>query len=311
MIYYVSLDNPHPSGGVKTQYRHVEILNSNGYPAAMLHQNKGFTAATWFKSTAPIQYNGLAEIGPGDVLVWPEILRSSIHHIQGVKQVIFNQNVHYTWRGSFSGGVSSADYSNGAIGTMVLTEYEQSFIRAIIPNHYVGVVRHGIDPTIFSYHGEPKKKQICYMPRKHHDEAEAVFGWLRCIGALDGWEVVPIDGHRERDCARLFQSSAFFFAFGYPEGGTLPPFEAMASGCEVVGYGGFASDSLLLEAGGKRVPSGDTCRFTAVAQSVLRDYEFNVQEVYARSKRALLLFPMEGERDQLLSFMRETGCVDG
>lgn len=306
MIYYVSLDNPSPSGGVKTQYRHVEILNANGYPAAMLHQSPGFTAATWFKSNAPIVYNGQTQIGRGDLLVWPEILRSSIHNTQdGPRHAIFNQNVHYTWRGSFSDPTEQFSYERGIVGTMVLTDYERSFLESSVSNHRVRTVRHGIDPRIFNYTGQPKKKQICFMPRKHRDEAEAVFGWLRCTGAMAGWDMVPIDGETEEVSASIFKDSALFFAFGYPEGGTLPPFEAMACGAQVIGYGGFASDSLLLDAGGQRIPSGDTCRFAAVAADIIKRQTLDRAVCHEQSRRCLGLFPMEGEKDQLLSFMKE------
>ncbi len=192
---------------------------------------------------------------------------------------------------------------------MVLTDYERSFLANIYPRHHIRVIRHGIHPHIFSYSGEPKKKQIAYMPRKHGDEAEAVFGWLRANGALAGWNVVPIDGETEVESSRILRDSAYFFAFGYPEGGTLPPFEAMACGARVIGYGGFASDSLLLEAGGTRIPSGDTCRFAAIATDSLRGYTEDLEAARELSRRCLALFPMEGERDALLSFMKETKCI--
>lgn len=313
MIYYVSLDNPNPSGGVKTQYRHVEILNKYGYPSAMLHQNPGFTAGTWFQSTAPIRYNAETEIKSGDVLVWPEILRASIRPFSGVKQIIFNQNVHYTWRGSLPPGLpiitQKYDYTRYVSGTMVLTDYERNFLKSLYPTHPIGVVRHGIDSTIWKYDGRSKKKQIAYMPRKHHDEAEAVFGWLAANGTLDGWEVVSIDGVSERDSAELFKDSGVFFAFGYPEGGTLPPFEALAAGCAVIGYGGFASDDLLTQAGGRRIPSGDSCQFAALASILLPGLDLSVAASSARSIRSLDIFNMEQEEQSLINFMKEVKAI--
>ena len=313
MIYYVSLDNPNPSGGVKTQYRHVEILNKYGYNAAMLHQNPGFTAATWFQSNAPIRYNAQTKIKSGDVLVWPEILRASIRPLSEGTQLIFNQNVHYTWRGTLPPGLplirQKYDYTRDISGTMVLTDYERNFLKSFYPNHPIRVVRHGIDSSIWAYDGRPKKKQIVYMPRKHHDEAEAVFGWLASDGTLDGWEVVSIDGISERDSAELLKDSGVFFAFGYPEGGTLPPFEALAAGCAVIGYGGFASDELLSQAGGRKIPSGDSCQFAAISSICLPGLDLGKEACTLRSRQVLDLFNMKQEEESLINFMKEVKAV--
>lgn len=301
MIYYVSLDNPLPSGGVKTQYRHVEILNKNGTPAAMLHQHEGFTAATWFASTAPIRYNASAEVGPGDVLVWPEILRASIRPMGNIRQFVFNQNIHYTWRGA-----PPVEYDCGGLveGTMVLTEYERIILESMVPGHRVRVVEHGIDPRIFSYDGRPKKKQIAFMPRKHRDEAEAVFGWLRATrGGLKGCDIVEIDQKSETEIAEILKDSMYFFAFGYPEGGTLPPFEAMSCGAITLGYGGFASDKLMEECGGVVVSSGNTCAFAQKARAWLDSIEFVDPTVYKKlSEKTLARFPMEREEQRVMDF---------
>lgn len=309
MIYYISLDNPNPSGGVKTQYRHVEILNRNGFNAAMLHQTPGFTAATWFASTAPIQYAGHTEIGVGDVLVWPEILRTSIRPMVGVKQIIFNQNVHYTWRGTLPPGLplikEKYDYTRFVDGTIVLTDYEHRFLHTMYPTHPIGIVRHGIDPSIWAYDGREKSKTICYMPRKHHDEAEAVFGWLASSGVLAGWNVESIDQLSERDTSERFKDAGVFFAFGYPEGGTLPPFEALSAGCAVIGYGGFASDNLLSEAGGRKIPSGDSCQFAAVASLLLPGLDISKDAATTRSQHVLRMFGLEQEEESLIKFMKE------
>lgn len=304
MIYYISLDNPNPSGGVKTQYRHVEVLNKAGQPASMLHQERPFTAATWFESTAPVKYLNEVEVSPGDIVVWPEILRASIYPMQGVKQVIFNQNVHYTWRGM----KVYSKYEQDIDGTMVLTEYERSFISSYVPNHPISVVRHGIDPSIFAFDGRKKKKQIAFMPRKHRDEAEAVLGWLYQSNALTGWNIVEIDQKSEKESADILKDTAVFFAFGYPEGGTLPPFEAAAAGCNVIGYGGYASDALLRDAWGRVVPSGDTCAFANVARDIILYPEDLLIKPERMSNRALAMFPMQQEKKALLDFF---GMLEG
>jgi hypothetical protein len=246
-------------------------------------------------------------------LVRPEILRASIRPFSGVTQIIFNQNVHYTWRGTLSPGLplvkQKYDYTRYVDGTMVLTDYERNFLLSLYPHHPIGVVKHGIDPTIWAYDGRPKQRQIAYMPRKHHDEAEAVFGWLAANGTLDGWEVVSIDSISERGSAEILRTAGVFFAFGYPEGGTLPPFESLAAGCVVIGYGGFASDDLLTQAGGRRIPSGDSCQFAALASILLPGLDLSVAASSARSIRSLDIFNIEQEEQSLINFMKEVKAI--
>ena len=71
-IYYICPDLPLPSGGIKRLYDHVEILQSEGYPASILHFKNGFKLS-WFKSTAPVVYmNDNIQWNPTDILVFPE-----------------------------------------------------------------------------------------------------------------------------------------------------------------------------------------------------------------------------------------------
>jgi len=309
MIAYLCPDNAAPSGGVKTQYRHVEILAAAGYDACVLHPTPGFRP-TWFDSTAPIRYIPDTPLNPAtDLLVVPEIFGPGIADLgDAVPKVIFNQNVHYTFRGypvPPSDGTPWPYEDPRVLGVLVLTDYERDFLQPFMPNTPVFTVRHGIDPAMFHPPGPddpPKKRQICYMPRKHPDEAQAVFGWLWASGALKGWRVVPIDGQTERETAQIFRESQVFFAFGYPEGGTLPPFEAMASGCVVIGYGGFASDEDLIACAGEWISCGDTVAFAKQAEALLREpARTGIKDL------VLWRFSMDDERTALLEAMDHVG----
>ena len=46
-IYYWSPDYTSAVGGVKILYRHVDILNKNGFNASVIHRKSGFRC-TWF-----------------------------------------------------------------------------------------------------------------------------------------------------------------------------------------------------------------------------------------------------------------------
>lgn len=306
MIYYFpGLDHPVPSGGVATHYEHVRHLVALGIDAAILHVQPGFRP-TWFDLEVPIRYVPDTELGPNDLLVINEIMGPNAADIaRGIRKIVFLQNIHYVFRGYPIPPTTPAPYTDPEIvATMVLTETERDFFKWVWPDHPVHVVKHGYDIGKWPL-GREKKRQIAYMPRKHADEAQQVFGYLHARGDLEGWNVVAIDGQTQAETSRILQESAMFFAFGYPEGGTKPPFEAMLSGCVVVGYGGFASDADLVKCGGILVPSGDTCRFAREADAVLRnDWEWLTERGRKVSEWTLDAFPLSGERNALLAVMR-------
>jgi hypothetical protein len=164
----------------------------------------------------------------------------------------------------------------------VLTEYERAFFNWAFPKMPCHVTPHGYDFDKFAV-GTNKRRLVSFMPRKHADEAQQVFGYLGAMGRLTGWDVVAIDGKTEDETAQILQESLIFVAFGYPEGGTKPPFEAMAAGCDVVGYGGFASDRDMRVCGGHVVPSGDSCQLTRV---LARRLAMTTKDLVASGRRA-------------------------
>src|SRR5258706_7346156 len=95
-ILYVSHDNPSPSGGVRTLYRHVEILRDAGCDAFIVQHQRAFRI-TWFASTAPVLYaeGGLA-LEPADWVVIPEDHSAALAGFSGVgcRKAIFCQG-HY------------------------------------------------------------------------------------------------------------------------------------------------------------------------------------------------------------------------
>lgn len=277
MIYYwPGADVNFPSGGIRTHYRHVELLNAMGIPASILHCTPPFKPS-WFESPAPVAWINADDQEfsvKDDIIVVNEILGPDTGaNAPGVRKMIFNQNCHYTFRGYEIPPAPDCPtpYRNSPeiLGTMVLSPYCAAALKMAFPEHPIHLVPHGFDADRYPL-GENKKKQIAYMPRKHEAEAQMVFGYLRYMGALDGWDVVAIDGRTEKETLSILRDSLLFFAFGYPEGGTLPPFEAMASGCVVIGYGGFSSDKWVAKCGGVLVPSADTVSFVYHANRLLR-----------------------------------------
>lgn len=53
-LFFLSPDDNSPVGGIKVLYRHVDILNENGFQAAIVHTKKGFRC-TWFENQTRVE----------------------------------------------------------------------------------------------------------------------------------------------------------------------------------------------------------------------------------------------------------------
>ena len=94
-IYYLSPLDTAPSGGIKQLYRQVDILNRNGYSAAVVHRTPGFRHA-WFRNETRIVYGPDLRLTAADILVMPEVFGHQAF-ARGIRKVVFNQNCYRTF----------------------------------------------------------------------------------------------------------------------------------------------------------------------------------------------------------------------
>lgn len=293
-IYVLSPDNNQASGGIKILYRHVDVLNENGYNAQMLHQNNGFRC-TWFDNKTPVVYFGDVQINDDDFLVIPEIYGPNIYGISQhpqisnkAKKIIFNQNCRYTFLGQTIESVTNKNfnlpYSNSDeyIATMVVSDDSTDYIQSIFPKQNVSRIHNAINIDTFKYK-DAQTPQICFMPRKHAEDAIQVLGILNLRGALDGVNVVAIDNMSEQQVASTMMDSMFFLSFGYPEGCPLPPAEAMACGCIVIGYDGFGGKEYFKQEFSYPINVGD---ITGFADCVEKQLDIAKKDITIMQKKA-------------------------
>src|SRR5512137_447087 len=126
VVYYFCPDLRGTVGGVKTMYRHVDVLNRNNINAAILHSTTGFRC-DWFENNTRIAYVKTTRFEKDDVLVFPESLLAyytDSHSPSGLKlhfyrmfsknrqkfylnelskapvrKVVFNQGAYLTFKG--------------------------------------------------------------------------------------------------------------------------------------------------------------------------------------------------------------------
>lgn len=101
------------------------------------------------------------------------------------------------------------------------------------------------------------------------DHVVQVLSILRRRNALDDWEVESIDGLPEEKVAEKLAGCGIFLSFGTFEGCPLPPLEAMASGCVVIGYHGRGGREYFDPSFSHPIEAGDVIGFAeAVATAI-------------------------------------------
>ena len=96
MIYYFCPETALLSSGIRLLYRHVEILCSHQFPAAILHQTKDFRRADL--ATVPVAAPDA--IVEGDIVVVPEGLSGYMELLYGlpIRCFAIALNWHYIYR---------------------------------------------------------------------------------------------------------------------------------------------------------------------------------------------------------------------
>jgi glycosyltransferase involved in cell wall biosynthesis len=94
-----------------------------------------------------------------------------------------------------------------------------------------------IDKTLFNDTGE-KKLQIAHMSRKCPEDIHQVVELARQHPALAKFSFIDIQQLSLQEVAKIMRESLIFLSTSFREGFGLPPAEAMACGCLVVGYHG-------------------------------------------------------------------------
>lgn len=305
MIYYLCPDDDTPSGGIKMIYRHVDILNRNNISANVLHQREGFRCA-WFLNDTGISYLEKTRIHASDFLVVPEIYGPGITKIgSNVRKVIFNQNCYNTFlHYSIDPTNKTTPYrQNDVIAVLVVSEDNKQYLEYVYPELKVIRLHYGINPDLFSYYSE-KKKQICFMPRKHVNEAVQVINILKFRDVLDDFTIIPIEHKSEEEVGDIFKDSLLFLSFGYPEGFGLPPAEAMACGCIAVGYHGMGGKEFFKSEFAYPIEQGNIISFANTVEQLLKEYQLNPDTLIAQGKMAsdfiLQTYSIEREEEDII-----------
>lgn len=234
-ILYLSKHFGYPLGGVRIAHHHVAMLNRNGFDAriVLIDANRD----TFFQEDIPYEVLGPQyRVRAGDIYVipepWGDLMRKLLRF--DVRRLMFCQNHFYLYHGL---GPGNGFEDLGLHGVFSCSEVISDYIRRTFGIEEVPIIHNGIDHERFK--PAPKRRQIAVMPRKMRVEANFIIEtFQRTHPRFADVPVVVIDGMTEAETAQILGESAVFLAMSRIEGFGLPPIEAMASGCILVGFTG-------------------------------------------------------------------------
>jgi Glycosyl transferases group 1 len=108
----------------------------------------------------------------------------------------------------------------------------------------------------------------------------------------------PLEGLDHRGVADALRAAPIFLNFPIREGFPLPPLEAMACGCIVIGYSGRGGDEYLLPDCSFPVPEGDSIEYARVVETVIDEYTKKDERLAAISRAAIDLVSTEYTMDR-------------
>lgn len=239
-VYYLAPSDDSPNGGVRVIYRHVDILNEMGIPAAVIHGRPGFRCS-WFENSTRIVAPEVITIGDRDIVVVPECYGPGLALLPpSCRKVIFNQGAHHTFdRIAYEGTANGAPLTGipGVLAILTVSEDSAELLRYAFPRLEVSVARNVIDSKIFGPRKGAGRRRIAYMPTRRYEELHEIRHVLRS-SSLDDWTLTALSGLAEQEIANMLRTCEMFISLSDRDGFGLPAAEAMASGCFVVGYPG-------------------------------------------------------------------------
>ncbi len=224
-----------PIGGAKIIYQHCDILNSNGISAIPVHL--GDFIVDWFphRSKPICRENAMKVMTKSDILVCPEVIPEVAADFPCETKVAFIQN----WAlAEFGTGEDKRYEDFGFSNLLTCSTYLKTYMKnkSALP---CDVVINGIDLDVFHAKGRNAADcKVVVLNRRNIDDARNAIGLLSDTQKRGVEFQILENQYSQAEIATFLREADIFLAIGYPEGFALPPLEAMACGCAVVGFTG-------------------------------------------------------------------------
>ena len=244
------------TGGIAVFYQIAERLRECGFavalagsmasPGLMERREAGFAVLVG-------EGGRISGLGPDDVYLipegWPNLMAPALAAKSRV--LVYAQN----WAYLFSALPENVSWDKLPVRFLAVSDPVDRFMRDRCALPALGIVRPAIDAALFRPLPEQdtlpgETVRIAWMPRKNKALAEQIRQITAvsplCKGIPVEW--VEIRNMSPDQVAQTLAQCHIFLASGFPEGCPLPPLEAMASGCLVVGFSGFGGWDYMRQA---------------------------------------------------------------
>jgi len=315
-IFYFCYDHQRPTGGQKQMYRHIDILNRNGYEAYAVHTIKGFRL-TWFENDTKVidwkMFNKLYNKNT-DYTVFPEDLGSRILAFPG-KKIIFNQNIYYGFNAFGLNKIDKWPYLDKNVKfVLTVSAHNQRYLQFIFPSIQPRRVYYGVDAEKFTYKPLAKKeKMITVLPDKAPVDNTFLFQALSArakqnLNKLKHYKWQFVDRYPEKEMARVFGQSLIFVFLSIYEGCPLTPLEAMLCGSIVVAYKDAPSSEYLNQTNSFLVDIADKLGLIKTVEDVVNKFELGNKELAMLSRKGYetaIKYSLEREEKSVIKFWKE------
>lgn len=247
MAFQIAFLNPYGpgerTGGIKTLYRHAELLRAEGLEVGVIAQHAG---PTWFETTVPS--GPTVALDRRSVLVLDEIIRPENDRFLALpcRKEMFCQ----AWLNSVSDRLFATSHRelgyDAVYGNGVAV---RDFFARVYGLPDLDIVPPLVDPAVFQ--PRPKRRQIAVMPGKLREHAVVISHIFRHRHAR--FRSVPwvvLEGRSEAETAAVLGESEVFLFLPKLESLGLPGLEAMACEALVVGFTGVGAAEYASRANG-------------------------------------------------------------
>jgi hypothetical protein len=242
-IFYFAYSSNKPTGGQKCTYRHVDILNRNGFDAYIFHETEGFRL-TWFDNDTrvigPSSFSTLVDPRT-DIVVLPEDLLQRLHDFP-CRKVIFNKGIYHGFRSLGTQIPSSYPYCDpSVIGAFVVSGHNNNCLRKAFPQLRIWQVSPEVDVTRFRFRQWNAKARRIACAAKNLGQLAVVYHTVAaraqaCLNSAGTHEWVVIEDKTESEVADILSTSQVLLFLSVEEGLPRLILEGWASGCITVTY---------------------------------------------------------------------------
>ena len=243
-----------PVGGVRTIYETAELLTELGYRAVVAAYGHG-EPHHWFTTSARTARARDITLTPDDlVFINAVYARRPLRRQCCARVGIFNQGGYNALRSPMS-----ASEASRFAGVVSVSERSHSQAAAAYPGLSRRVVRLPLDHLVADARAgaaEPRSREVLIMNRKRLVETGFLLDELP-RHLPPGWSLTDLTGMTNDGVERAMKRASIFISLSFEEGLGLPPLEAMARGCHVIGYTGGAGDEFMHPEWCTVIPDGD------------------------------------------------------